>query len=55
VIRNRSNFNEQRRRKRNASESEAKNIKKAAKHTTGERETQILSQLELKHATFSLL
>jgi hypothetical protein len=35
-------FREQKRRKRNALDSEAKNIKKAAKQTTGERDTQEL-------------
>jgi hypothetical protein len=40
-------FREQKRRKRNASDSEAKNIKKAAKHTTGAKDMQILSQQEL--------
>jgi hypothetical protein len=35
-------FHEQKRRKRNASDSEAKNIKKAAKQTTGARVTQEL-------------
>jgi hypothetical protein len=35
-------FREQKRRKRNASDSEAKNIKKAAKQTTGARDTQLL-------------
>jgi hypothetical protein len=46
-------FKEQRRRrKRSPSEDQAKHTNKAAKHTTGARDTQILSQLELHTRNF---